>query len=144
MTRERLNLFDTTLRDGQQSQGVDFSVDDKIRIARGLDALGIDYVEGGWPGANPTDSAFFAAVPTLRHARLTAFGMTKRSGRSASNDEVLAGVVNAGTPAVCLVGKTHDFHVATALGVSLEENRDNIATSIRILKAKGREALFDA
>ena len=144
MTRERLNLFDTTLRDGQQSQGVDFSVDDKIRIARGLDALGIDYVEGGWPGANPTDSAFFTAAPKLRHATLTAFGMTKRSGRSASNDEVLAGVVNASTPAVCLVGKTHDFHVTTALGIPLEENVENIATSIRFLKAKGREALFDA
>jgi len=144
MTRERLNLFDTTLRDGQQSQGVDFSVDDKIRIARGLDALGIDYVEGGWPGANPTDSAFFTAAPKLRHATLTAFGMTKRSGRSASNDEVLAGVVNASTPAVCLVGKTHDFHVTTALGIPLEENVENIATSIRFLKAKGREALVDA
>ncbi len=144
MTRERLTLFDTTLRDGQQSQGVDFSVDDKIRIARALDGLGLDYVEGGWPGANPTDSAFFAAVPKLRHATLTAFGMTKRSGRSASNDEVLAGVVNAGTPAVCLVGKTHDFHVATALGIPLAENVDNIATSMRFLKAKGREALFDA
>ncbi|MFT3973050.1 MAG: citramalate synthase [Amaricoccus sp.] len=144
MTRTRLTLFDTTLRDGQQSQGVDFSVDDKIRIAEGLDALGIDYVEGGWPGANPTDSAFFAAAPRLRHATLTAFGMTKRSGRSASNDEVLAGVVNAGTPAVCLVGKTHDFHVGTALGIPLEENVENIATSIRFLKARGREALFDA
>ena len=82
MTRERLTLFDTTLRDGQQSQGVDFSVDDKIRIAEALDALGIDYVEGGWPGANPTDSAFFASAPRLRRAKLTAFGMTKRSRAS--------------------------------------------------------------
>ena len=73
MTAERLYLFDTTLRDGQQSQGVDFSVDDKIRIAEALDSIGIDYVEGGWPGANPTDSAFFAAAPKLRHATLTAF-----------------------------------------------------------------------
>ena len=144
MTRERLTLFDTTLRDGQQSQGVDFSVDDKIRIAQALDGLGIDYVEGGWPGANPTDSAFFEAAPKLRRATMTAFGMTKRSGRSASNDEVLAGVVNAGTPAVCLVGKTHVFHVETALGIPLAENVENIATSIRFLKAKGREALFDA
>ncbi len=143
MTRERLYLFDTTLRDGQQSQGVDFSVEDKLTIARALDALGIDYVEGGWPGANPTDSAFFDAAPKLR-ATLTAFGMTKRSGRSASNDEVLAEVLNAQTPAVCLVGKTHDFHVATALNVSLEENLENIATSVRFLRAKGREALFDA
>jgi 2-isopropylmalate synthase len=144
MTRDRLYLYDTTLRDGQQSQGVDFSVDDKRRVTEALDGLGLDYVEGGWPGANPTDSAFFAAAPETRTARLAAFGMTKRSGRSASNDEVLAGVVNAGTPVVCLVGKTHDFHVATALGISLEENLDNIATSIRFLKAKGREAIFDA
>ena len=86
MTRERLWLYDTTLRDGQQSQGVDFSVEDKRRIARALDGLGIDYVEGGWPGANPTDSAFFAAAPELRAARLSAFGMTKRAGRSAAND----------------------------------------------------------
>ena len=91
MTRERLYLYDTTLRDGQQSQGVDFSAEDKARIARALDGLGIDYVEGGWPGANPTDSAFFAAPPELGHATLTAFGMTKRAGRSAENDEVLAG-----------------------------------------------------
>ncbi len=144
MTRDRLYLYDTTLRDGQQSQGVDFSVDDKRRVCEALDGLGIDYVEGGWPGANPTDSAFFEAAPETRTARLAAFGMTKRSGRSASNDEVLAGVVNAGTPVVCLVGKTHDFHVVTALGVTLEENLENIATSIRFLKAKGREAIFDA
>ena len=121
MTRERLYLYDTTLRDGQQSQGVDFSVEDKLKIARALDALGIDYVEGGWPGANPTDSGFFEAAPKFR-AKLVAFGMTKRSGRSPSNDEVLAEVVNAGTPAVCLVGKTHDFHVETALNVGLDEN----------------------
>ncbi|HET9067714.1 MAG TPA: citramalate synthase [Amaricoccus sp.] len=144
MTRERVYLFDTTLRDGQQSQGVDFSTEDKLRIARALDALGLDYVEGGWPGANPTDSAFFAAPPAFGRARLTAFGMTKRSGRSAENDEVLAGVVNAGTPVVCLVGKTHDFHVETALGVTLEENRDNIARSVAHLVALGREAILDA
>jgi 2-isopropylmalate synthase len=144
MTRERLYLFDTTLRDGQQSQGVDFSVEDKVRIARALDALGIDYVEGGWPGANPTDSAFFAAPPALGHARLTAFGMTKRSGRSAENDEVLAGVVNAGTPVVCLVGKTHDFHVRAALEIPLEENLANISRSVAHLVGLGREAILDA
>ena len=144
MTRERLTLYDTTLRDGQQSQGVDFSTDDKLKISAALDALGLDYIEGGWPGANPTDSAFFEAAPELRRAKLAAFGMTKRSGRSASNDEVLAAVVNAGTPVVCLVGKTHVFQVETALGIPLEENVENIATSIRFLKAKGREAILDA
>src|SRR5690606_21365503 len=108
------------------------------------DGLGIDYVEGGWPGANPTDSAFFADLPTLGHATMTAFGMTKRNGRSAENDDVLAGVMNAGTPAVCLVGKTHDFHVTTALGITLAENLDNIRASISHAVAQGREALFDA
>ena len=143
MTRERLCLFDTTLRDGQQTQGVQFSTAEKAQIARALDALGVDYIEGGWPGANPTDSEFFASPPPTR-ATLTAFGMTRRVGRSAENDDVLAAVLNAGTPAVCLVGKTHDFHVTTALGVTLEENREAIAASIRHLVAKGREALFDA
>lgn len=142
--RERLYLYDTTLRDGQQSQGVDFSVADKMTIASSLDGLGIDYVEGGWPGANPTDSAFFSAAPHLLRARLAAFGMTKRSGRSAANDEVLAGVVNAGTAVVCLVGKTHDFHVRTALGISLEENLANIAASVSHVVSLGREAILDA
>jgi len=144
VTSERLYLYDTTLRDGQQTQGVDFSAEDKIRIAQALDHLGIDHVEGGWPGANPTDSAFFDRAPTLKSATFTAFGMTKRAGRSAENDDVLAAVLNAGTPAVCLVGKTHDFHVTTALGIGLEENRDNISASIKHLVHEGREALFDA
>ncbi len=143
MTKERLSLFDTTLRDGQQTQGVQFSTEDKVQIAKALDALGLDYIEGGWPGANPTDSAFFETRPQTR-ATFTAFGMTKRAGRSAENDEVLAGVLNANTPAVCLVGKTHDFHVDTALGITLEENLTNIRESVAHLVAKGREALFDA
>jgi len=143
MTRERLFLYDTTLRDGQQTQGVQFSVTEKQQIAAALDALGLDYVEGGWPGANPTDSDFFAARPETR-ATFTAFGMTKRAGRSADNDDVLAAVLNANTPAVCLVGKTHDFHVATALGITLDENLESIAASVAHCVAKGREALFDA
>ncbi|MEO0361415.1 MAG: citramalate synthase, partial [Pseudomonadota bacterium] len=144
MTRERLSLFDTTLRDGQQTQGVDFSGDDKRKIALALDGLGIDYVEGGWPGANPTDSDFFAAAPKLKAATFTAFGMTKRAGRSAANDEVLAEVVNAATPAVCLVGKSYDYHVDKALGITLDENLANIRDSVAHLVAEGREALFDA
>jgi 2-isopropylmalate synthase len=124
MSRERLYLYDTTLRDGQQTQGVQFSLAEKQRIATLLDSLGIDYIEGGWPGANPTDSAFFEAAPETR-ATFTAFGMTKRAGRSAENDEVLAAVLNAGTPAVCLVGKTHDFHVKTALNISYSANVEN-------------------
>ncbi|MBF9050183.1 citramalate synthase [Roseobacter sp. HKCCD9010] len=140
---KRLYLYDTTLRDGQQTQGVQFSTPEKIRIAEALDGLGLDYIEGGWPGANPTDSGFFDAAPKTR-ATMTAFGMTKRSGRSAENDEVLAGVLNAGTSAVCLVGKSHVFHVETALGISLEENLDNLSKSFAHLVAQGREALFDA
>jgi 2-isopropylmalate synthase len=142
--RERLWLYDTTLRDGQQTRGVDFSVEDKIRIAGALDALGVDYVEGGWPGANPTDSAFFAEVPPLARARMAAFGMTRRAGRSASNDDVLAAVLDAGTAAVCLVGKTHEFHVVTALGITLDENVAAIRDSVAHAAAKGREVLFDA
>lgn len=143
MTRERLYLYDTTLRDGQQTQGVQFSVAEKVQIACALDALGVDYIEGGWPGANPTDSDFFAARPETR-ATFTAFGMTKRAGRSADNDDVLAGVMNAGTPAVCLVGKAHDYHVTTALGITLAENLDGIRASVAHMVAAGREALFDA
>ncbi|SDC10888.1 citramalate synthase [Ruegeria marina] len=140
---ERLYLYDTTLRDGQQTQGVQFSTAEKVRIAQALDSLGVDYIEGGWPGANPTDSAFFEVAPATR-ARLTAFGMTKRSGRSAENDDVLAAVMNAGTGAVCLVGKAHDYHVTHALGIDLGENTGNIRASMAHLVAQGREALFDA
>ncbi|MFD1795992.1 citramalate synthase [Paracoccus aurantiacus] len=140
---DRLYLYDTTLRDGQQTQGVQFSASEKTEIANMLDALGVDYIEGGWPGANPTDSEFFDHAPKTR-AKLTAFGMTKRAGRSAGNDDVLAAVLNAGTDSVCLVGKTHDFHVHEALGISLDENRENISASIAHIVSLGREALFDA
>ena len=142
MKRERIYLYDTTLRDGQQTQGVNFTVDNKIHISKALDDLGIDYVEGGWPGANPTDSDFFDTKPKLK-ATFTAFGMTKRSGKSAENDEVLSAVLNANTPGVCLVGKTHDFHVTKALGITLEESLKNISDSVRHIVSKGREALFD-
>lgn len=139
---DRLYLYDTTLRDGQQTQGVQFSASEKSEIAQMLDALGVDHIEGGWPGANPTDSEFFDCAPKTC-ATMTAFGMTKRVGRSAENDDVLAAVVNAGTPAVCLVGKTHPFHVRTALGVTLDENLGAIRDSITHLVTHGREALFD-
>ncbi|MDJ0994185.1 MAG: citramalate synthase [Dinoroseobacter sp.] len=141
---ERLYLYDTTLRDGQQTQGVQFSTAEKAQIATALDELGVDYIEGGWPGANPTDSEFFNTQPKFDTATFTAFGMTKRAGRSAENDEVLAAVLNAGTPSVCLVGKTHDYHVTNALGITLEENTDNIRRSIAHVIAQGREAIFDA
>jgi 2-isopropylmalate synthase len=142
--RERLYLFDTTLRDGAQTQGVDFSPEDKRTIAVALDRLGLDYVEGGWPGANPTDSAFFQSPPSLRQAKLVAFGMTRRPGRSAANDPSLAAVLDAGASAVCLVGKTWDFHVTAALEIGLAENIDLIGDSIARARAKGLEVLFDA
>ena len=140
---ERLYLYDTTLRDGQQTRGVQFSAAEKAEIAAMLDDLGVDYIEGGWPGANPTDSDFFAAAPATR-ATMTAFGMTRREGRSAQNDDVLAAVLDAGTRAVCLVGKTHDYHVTHALGTTLDENLRGIAESVAQVVAKGREAIFDA
>ena len=143
MNKDRLYLYDTTLRDGAQTQGVQFSAREKHRITAVLDGLGLDYIEGGWPGANPTDTDFFADKPTTR-ATFTAFGMTKRLGVSAANDDILAAVVNAGTSAVCLVGKAHDFHVTTALGITLAENTDNIRASFAHLTALGREGLFDA
>ena len=143
-SKERVYLFDTTLRDGAQTQGVDFSVEDKRQIALALDGLGLDYIEGGWPGANPTDTAFFAERPPLKTARFTAFGMTKRSGRSAANDPALAQVLGAAVDAICLVGKTWDFQVDVALEIPREENIDNIARSIEAVAAKKREPLFDA
>jgi 2-isopropylmalate synthase len=144
MTRERLCIFDTTLRDGAQSQGVDFSAEDKRQIALALDSLGVDYIEGGWPGANPTDTAFFAERPQLKRARFTAFGMTKRAGRSAANDPSLAPVLDAQVEAICLVGKTSAYQVRVALEISLPENLDNIARSMEAVAARKREPLFDA
>ena len=144
MAKERLYLFDTTLRDGAQTSGVDFSVEDKRTLARALDRLGVDYVEGGWPGANPTDTAFFDAPPKLKRASFTAFGMTKRPGRSAENDPGLSAILNADTDAACLVGKSWDFHVDVALGITLTENVDMIAESIAAVRARGREAMYDA
>ncbi|OYQ32791.1 citramalate synthase [Niveispirillum lacus] len=140
----RVYLYDTTLRDGAQTSGVDFTVADKIAIAQELDALGIDYVEGGWPGANPTDNAFFADPPKLPRAIFTAFGMTRRPGRSASNDPGLSALLDSQSPAICIVGKTWDFHVDVALAIPRAENLALIADSIREIKARGREPLFDA
>src|ERR1051326_4253163 len=144
MTRERVYLFDTTLRDGAQTQGVDFSVEDKRTIALALDTLGIDYVEGGWPGANPTDTAFFDDAPSLAHARFTAFGMTKRSGRSAANDPGLAALLSTRALALCIVGKSWDFQVDVALEIPRSENLQNISESMALLAARSREPLFDA
>ncbi|GEO80830.1 citramalate synthase [Pararhodospirillum oryzae] len=145
MSREkRVYLYDSTLRDGAQTQGVDFSAADKTAIARELDALGIDYVEGGWPGANDTDDTFFAHPPEFTRGQLAAFGMTRRAGRSAANDPGLQTLLSTPARVVTLVGKTWDFQCKVALGVDLDENRRMIADSIAHTAATVNEALFDA
>ncbi|HZS83898.1 MAG TPA: citramalate synthase [Stellaceae bacterium] len=144
MAGERIYLYDTTLRDGAQTQGVDFGPADKAVIARELDRLGIDYIEGGWPGANPTDDALFREPPRLGRARLAAFGMTRRAGRSAANDPGLAATLGCGARVACLVGKSWDFQVETALGVSLAENLAMIAESVGLAACRLDETLFDA
>ena len=142
MSRERLYLFDTTLRDGAQTTGVDFSLDDKRNIAALLDDLGLDYVEGGYPGANPLDTEFFRKKP-VKKAKFAAFGMTKRAGRSASNDPGIAGLLEADADTITYVAKTWDYHVHVALGCSLDENLDGIADSIKYARQHGREAILD-
>ena len=142
MARERLYLFDTTLRDGAQTNGVDFTLADKLAIARMLDELGIDYIEGGYPGANPTDSELFGVKRDVR-ARFTAFGMTRRPGRSASNDPGLAALIEAQADAICFVAKSWDYHVRVALETTPEENLASIRDSVRAARAKGREVLLD-
>ncbi|MBX3575722.1 MAG: citramalate synthase [Rhizobiaceae bacterium] len=142
MTKSRLYLFDTTLRDGQQTPGIDFSVEDKIAIARMLDEFGMDYVEGGYPGANPTDTAFFEKKRT--HAsKFVAFGMTKRVGVSASNDPGIAALVQAKSDAICFVAKSWDYHVRVALGCTNDENLDAIRASVEAARNAGKEPMVD-
>ncbi len=143
MSRERLYLFDTTLRDGAQTNGVDFTLHDKQLIAEMLDELGIDYVEGGYPGANPTDTEFFARKPKLDHARFTAFGMTRRPGRSASNDPGLAALLEAKADAICFVAKSSAYQVRVALETTNEENLASIRDSVKAAKKAGREVMLD-
>ncbi|WP_299620865.1 citramalate synthase [Pelagibius sp.] len=140
----RVYLFDTTLRDGAQTQGVDFSVSDKQAIARALDGLGLDYVEGGWPGANPTDDAFFAEPPGFESSRFVAFGMTRRAGRSAENDPGLASLLNSSADSICIFGKAWDFHVDVALGIERAENVAMIGESVAHALTRKAEAMFDA
>jgi 2-isopropylmalate synthase len=142
MSKERLYLFDTTLRDGAQMNGVDFTVADKVAIAAMLDDLGLDYVEGGYPGANPADTELFSKDHKLG-TTFTAFGMTRRPGRSASNDPGLAALLDAKADAICFVGKTWDYHVRVALETTNEENLASIRDSVKAAKAKGREVLLD-
>jgi len=143
VTSERLYLFDTTLRDGAQTNGIDFTLHDKQLIAKMLDELGIDYVEGGFPGANPTDTEFFAEKPKLGHARFTAFGMTRRPGRSTSNDPGLVALLDAKADAICFVAKSSAYQVRVALGTTPEENLASIGDSVKAAKQAGREVMLD-
>ena len=137
MSKDKIFIFDTTLRDGAQTEGVDFSLDDKNKIADVLSDIGVDYIEGGWPGANPVDTKFFSKPPKIKNSVFTAFGMTKKTGRSADNDPGLASLINAEASAVCVVGKAWDFHVKEALGIKNEENLENISeTANTLLKIK--------
>jgi 2-isopropylmalate synthase len=142
MSRERLYLFDTTLRDGAQTPGVDFSLEDKRQIAALLDRLGVDYIEGGYPGANPVDTQFFQRKPTQR-ARFCAFGMTRRPGRSTHNDPGVAALLAADADAIVFVAKAWDYHVRVALGCTLEENLESIEASVKAAVAADREAMVD-
>lgn len=143
MTKERIFLFDTTLRDGAQTTGVDFSVEDKRRLSAVLDDLGIDYIEGGYPGANATDTEFFASKPHFNRARFTAFGMTKRAGRSVSNDAGLQSVLQSSADSICLVAKAWDYHVRVALGITNEENIESVTQSVAAISETQREAMID-
>jgi 2-isopropylmalate synthase len=140
-----VQLFDSTLRDGTQSEGLSLSVEDKLKIARLLDGFGIHYVEGGYPGSNPKDVEFFqrAKSVTFRHAKLTAFGMTRKPGGRADSDPILRAMIEARTPAVAVVGKTWVLHVTKIVGTTLEENLAMVSDSVAYLKQQGREVVFD-
>src|SRR5262249_42550767 len=141
-----IELYDTTLRDGAQSEDVSFTLADKLRVTEALDELGMHYVEGGWPGSNPRDEEFFRAVRglRLRQARVAAFGATRRAGVRAADDRNLAALLAAGTPVVTIVGKTWDLHVRDDLRISLEENLDVIRDSVAFLRSRVDEVIFDA
>src|SRR5438034_2969883 len=142
----RIQIYDTTLRDGSQGEGVNFSLQDKLLITRRLDELGVDFVEGGYPLSNPKDFEYFQEVRNLplRHAKVVAFGMTRRKGGEAAGDTCIKALLDAGTPVVTIVGKTWDMHVREILGTTLEENLRMIADSVAYCRAAGREVFYDA
>src|SRR5215831_890925 len=144
--RRLIKMYDTTLRDGTQGEGVSFSMEDKVRLATRLDAIGIHYIEGGWPGSNPKDLRFFARMQdiSLKHAKLAAFSMTRRAGGTAESDSNMQALLDAGTPVATIVGKSWDFHVTAALGTTLPENLAMIGDTIAFLRPRMQEVLFDA
>ena len=143
---KRVSIYDTTLRDGSQGEGVSFSLDDKLNITQKLDYLGVDYIEGGWPGSNPKDMEFFQAVQELKlqHSRIAAFSATRKPGGTVRQDSNIRALMESAAPVVTLVGKSWDFHVVRALETSLEENLSMVADSVSYLKEQGREVIFDA
>ena len=143
----RVEIYDTTLRDGSQLEGISLTVDDKLRIAEQLVWLGVDYIEAGWPGANPKDDEVFrrmAAEVPFEHSTLVAFGSTRRPKGKVDSDDTLRHLVEAGAPAVCIVGKSWDYHVTEALGTTLDEGVAMVADSVEFLHGQGLEVLFDA
>ena len=144
MNKKEVKLYDSTLRDGAQTKGINFSLDDKLKIFNILNDLGLDYIEGGWPGANPTDDSFFKKITKNSPSTLVAFGMMRKAGKSANNDPGLNAVLNSGVSSVCLVGKTWDFHVKNALKVSYSENLDMISDTIYHSAKRLDEVIFDA
>src|SRR4051794_36278612 len=143
---QRIQIYDTTLRDGAQGEGVNFSLQDKLLIARRLDECHFDFIEGGYPLSNPKDTEFFQSIAKqpLKHARLCAFGMTRRRGVQAADDPGMKALIESQAPVVTIVGKTHDFHVTEVLRVSLEENLSMIRETMAYLREMGREVIFDA
>ncbi len=144
---ETVKLFDTTLRDGTQGEGISLTVDDKLKVAAVLDQLGVHYIEGGWPGSNPKDELFFSRALKelkLKNAKLVAFSSTRRKNKTAATDEIIKRLVAANTPVVCVFGKSWDSHVIHALRATLEENLEIIADTVGYLKSKGREVIYDA
>ena len=144
--KNKVELYDTTLRDGTQREGISLSVNDKLKIARKLDELGLDYIEGGWPGSNPKDMEFFRRIKEvkLQHARICAFGSTRRPGIAVDADKNVQALIESGTEVVTIFGKCWDFHVTDVLKASLEENTAMISDTIRYLKDHGKHVIFDA
>src|SRR5262245_11235323 len=146
MSTRRIEIYDTTLRDGTQGEGFNLSLQDKLLIAQKLDELGVDYIEGGFPLSNPKDEAFFREARTMKlaHAQVAAFGMTRRRGVKAEEDPGMKALLGAQTPVVTLVGKSSEFHATTVLGVTTDENLAMISDSVRLMKSAGRKVVYDA
>ena len=146
MKRKKITIYDTTLRDGTQGEGISLSLEDKLKIAAKIDSLGVDYIEGGWPGSNPKDMEFFKRIQEipLKYAKISAFGSTRKANTAPEKDKNLQAIVASGAQVACIFGKSWDFHVEVALRTTLEENLRMIEDSVRFLKEQGLEVFYDA